>query len=106
MAAAAKVLLSVLDYLDVDGFAGLTALLCHPGFGALAEAVPTKARGTRQFDGRHKGSPAPSEKDDAKLPLLNAGSMWQGDISQRLWGPWSEISACESSKWAMSIRHM
>ncbi len=27
MAAAAKALLSVLDYLDVDGFAGLTALL-------------------------------------------------------------------------------
>ena len=49
MAAAAKALLSVLDYLDVDGFAGLTALLCHPGLGALAEAVPTKARGTRQF---------------------------------------------------------
>lgn len=75
MAAAGKALLSVLDYLDVDGFAGLTALLCRPGFGALAEAVPTKARGTRQFVGRHKGSPAPFEKDDAKLPLLNAGSM-------------------------------
>ena len=29
MAAAAKALLSVLDYLDVDGFAGRTALLCH-----------------------------------------------------------------------------
>ena len=49
MAAAAKALLSVLDYLDVDGFAGRTALLCHPGFGSLAEAVPTKARGTRQI---------------------------------------------------------
>ena len=42
MAAAAKVLLSVLDYLDVDGFAGLTALLCHPGFGALAELSQRK----------------------------------------------------------------
>ena len=59
MAAAAKALLSVLDYLDVDGFAGLTALLCHPGLGALAEAVLTKARGTRQFKVKCPGMTLP-----------------------------------------------
>ena len=48
---------------------------------------------------RHKGSPATLEKDDAELLLRNAGSMWQGNISQRLWRPRREISACESSIW-------
>src|SRR6202167_5748486 len=40
---------------------------CHAGFGALAEAVATEARGTRRFDGRDKDGPAPVEKDDAEL---------------------------------------
>ena len=71
----------------------------HSGFGSVAEALPTKARGTRESDARHKGSPATLEKDDAELLLRNAGSMWQGDISQRLWRPRREISACESSIW-------
>jgi hypothetical protein len=63
----------------------------------MAKVVPEKTRRTRRLDGRNKDFAQLTQKDDAKLPLRDSGSMWQGDFSE-IWREFRrEISSYEFS---------
>jgi hypothetical protein len=50
----------------------------------LAKTVAQEGRGTRGVDEPDQDDAAVAPENDGMLPLRNFGSMWQGDIQERV----------------------